>query len=91
MQGQVRQPAIAGPGWIRVFPVLGLLAVAAATLVADGTAAASAIEPPSRLYVLTYAPDGHWLAGMGDDGQIRFWNTADGAPLRTSPPPRTDA
>jgi WD40 repeat protein len=60
--------------------MLALLVLATA-LVAD--AAPPALAQAPRLYVLAYAPDGQWLAGMSDDGQIRFWNTADGAPIRT--------
>ena len=64
--------------------MLALLVLATA-LVAD--AAPPALAQAPRLYVLAYAPDGQWLAGMSDDGQIRFWNTASTVPRTAAPQP----
>jgi WD40 repeat protein len=59
-----------------------LLAVTAAFLLAQG-GRDLAFAQQGRLYALTYGPDGRWLAGAGEDRQIRFWNPDDGSLIRT--------
>ena len=37
-------------------------------------------EHGAAMHALALSADGHWLATAGDDGQVRIWQAADGAP-----------
>ena len=58
--------------------------------VRTGKAAGSQIEHGSRIYRVSFSPDGNQLATAGSDGAVRLWGTATGQliadPLRHPSP-----
>ncbi|SEB77059.1 WD40 repeat [Streptomyces misionensis] len=49
---------------------------------ATGRLAAAVTAPPGT-ESMSFSPDGHTLAGGGDDGAVHLWDTATGAPRTT--------